>query len=98
MKLAWTPEARADRRAIYIYLEAENASAAMALDELFAKRSKQLITHPMTGRPGRVSGTRELVVHRNYLLVYDVTGETVRIIRILHAAQQWPPNDFQPTS
>ncbi|MDK4721420.1 type II toxin-antitoxin system RelE/ParE family toxin [Rhizobium sp. CNPSo 3968] len=56
MKLAWTPEARADRRAIYIYIEAENASAAIALDELFAKRSKQLMTHPMTGRPGRVSG------------------------------------------
>ncbi|MGV1761511.1 type II toxin-antitoxin system mRNA interferase toxin, RelE/StbE family [Rhizobium sp. P44RR-XXIV] len=98
MKLAWTPEARADRRAIFSYIEAENASAAIALDELFAKRSTQLITHPMTGRPGRVSGTRELVVHRNYLLVYDLADETVRIIRILHAAQQWPPNDVQPLS
>ncbi|QYA13391.1 type II toxin-antitoxin system RelE/ParE family toxin [Rhizobium sp. AB2/73] len=96
MKLAWTPEARADRRAIYTYIEAENATAALALDELLAKRSKQLITHPMTGRPGRVSGTRELVVHRNYLLVYDLADEMVRIIRILHAAQQWPPSDFQP--
>ncbi|WP_348648160.1 type II toxin-antitoxin system RelE/ParE family toxin [Rhizobium sp. BK609] len=56
MKLAWTPEARADRRAIYIYIEAENASAAIALDKLFAKRSKQLITHPMAGRSGRVPG------------------------------------------
>ncbi|AYG64785.1 MULTISPECIES: type II toxin-antitoxin system RelE/ParE family toxin [unclassified Rhizobium] len=98
MKLAWTPEARADRRAIYTYIEAENASAAIALDELFAKRSKQLLAHPMAGRPGRISGTRELVVHRNYLLVYDLTDEMVRIIRILHAAQQWPPNDFQPIS
>jgi hypothetical protein len=35
-------------------------------------------------------------VHRNYLLVYDLADETVRIISILHAAQQWPPNDFQP--
>jgi len=96
VKLAWAPEARADRRAIYTYIEAENSSAAITLDELFAKRSKHLITHPMTGRPGRVSGTRELVVHRNYLPVYDLAGETVRIIRILHAAQQWPPDDFQP--
>ena len=98
MKLAWTPEARADRRAIYTYIEADNASAALALDELFAKRSTQLIAHPMTGRPVRVSGTRELVVHRNYLLVYDLADETVRIIRILYAAQQWPPNDVQPVS
>ncbi|MDE1991729.1 MAG: type II toxin-antitoxin system RelE/ParE family toxin [Rhizobiaceae bacterium] len=98
MKLAWTPEARADRHAIYAYIEAENAAAALMLDELFAKRSRQLITHPMTGRPGRVSGTRELVVHKNYILIYDFAGETVRIIRILHAAQQWPPLDFQPVS
>jgi addiction module RelE/StbE family toxin len=98
VKLAWTPEARADRRAIYTYIEADNAAAALALDELFAKRSTQLIAHPMTGRPGRVSGTRELVVHRNYLLVYDLADETVRIIRILHAAQQWPPRDVRPTS
>ena len=98
MKLAWTPEARADRRAIYSYIEADNAPAAIALDELFAKRSTQLIAHPMTDRPGRVSGTRELVVHRNYLPVYDLTGDMVRVIRILHAAQQWPPNDVQPVS
>ncbi|MGY5807341.1 type II toxin-antitoxin system RelE/ParE family toxin [Rhizobium sp. LEGMi198b] len=66
MNLIWTPEARADRHAIYTYIEADNAAAALALDELFAKRSAQLIAHPMTGRPGRVSGTRELVVHRHY--------------------------------
>jgi addiction module RelE/StbE family toxin len=98
VKLAWTPEARADRRAIYTYIEADNAAAALVLDELFAKRSMQLVTHPMTGRPGRVSGTRELVVHRNYLMVYDLAGETVRVIRILHTAQQWPLSDVQPAS
>ncbi|WP_425337606.1 type II toxin-antitoxin system RelE/ParE family toxin [Rhizobium leucaenae] len=64
MNLVWTPEAKTDRRAIYTYIEADNASAALALDELFARRSAQLVTHPMVGRPGRVPGTRELVVHR----------------------------------
>lgn len=33
---------------------------------------------------------RELVVHRNYILVYDVTGDEVRILRVLHARRQWP--------
>ena len=50
------------------------------------------------GPTWRVSGTRELVVHRNYLLVYDLTGDMVRVIRILHAAQQWPPSNVQPVS
>lgn len=91
MKLAWTPEAKADRRAIYRHIEPDNARAAIELDELFSQRTLQLVKHPMLGRPGRVDGTRELVVHRNYLVVYDIDGELVRIIRILHAARQWPP-------
>ncbi len=43
------------------------------------------------GRPGRVPGTREWVVHRNYMLIYDQTDTEVRILRLLHAARQWPP-------
>ncbi|MFC3441026.1 type II toxin-antitoxin system RelE/ParE family toxin [Sphingobium rhizovicinum] len=42
------------------------------------------------GRPGRVTGTRELIVHRNYMLIYDVVGDVVRILRILHTRRQWP--------
>jgi len=37
--------------------------------------------------------TRELVVHKNYILIYDTTVELVRILRVLHAARQWPPAD-----
>lgn len=51
-----------------------------------------MINFPNMGRQGRVSGTRELVVHPNYLLVYDVVGDRVRILRVLHAAMQWPPS------
>jgi plasmid stabilization system protein ParE len=32
-----------------------------------------------------------LVAHQNYILVYDVTGDLVRVLRVLHAARQWPP-------
>jgi plasmid stabilization system protein ParE len=42
------------------------------------------------GRPGREAGTRELVAHKNYILVYDVTADMVRVLRVLHAARQWP--------
>jgi len=91
MELFWTPEATQDRDEIYNYIEADNPAAALALDELFAEKAGRLVDHPGLGRLGRVAGTRELVVHQNYILVYDVTGDLVRVLRLLHAARQWPP-------
>jgi len=91
VRLFWTPEALDDRRAIYEYIEADNPFAALRLDELFSEKVRHLIAHPRLGRIGRVSGTRELVVHKNYLLVYDITVDSVRVLRVLNAAMQWPP-------
>lgn len=91
MKLFWTAEAVEDRRAVYAYIKADNPNAALALDELFSARAARLTNHPGLGRPGRVGGTRELVVHRNYILIYDTAGDLVRVLRVLHAARQWPP-------
>lgn len=90
MKLYWTPEAIQDREAIYDFVENNNAIAALTLDELFEEKSAQLIDYPAFGRTGRVAGTRELVVHQNYILIYDLTGNQVRIIRLLHVARPWP--------
>lgn len=90
MALRWTPEAVQDREAIYDYIEADNPIAALALDERFEVGAGRLVDHPGLGRRGRVSGTRELVVHPNYILVYDVAGDLVRVLRVLHAARQWP--------
>lgn len=91
MRLFWTPEALDDRRAIYAYIEADNPSAALALDELFSEKASRLVDHPGLGRLGRITGTRELVAHQNYILIYDKAGDFVRVLRVLHAARQWPP-------
>lgn len=91
MRLFWTPEALDDRRAIYDYIEADNPRAALTLDELFSEKVRNLIDHPGLGRIGRITGTRELVVHKNYILIYDTTVDQVRVLRVLHAARQWPP-------
>lgn len=91
MELFWTPGATQDRDEIYDHIEADNPAAALALDELFAEMAGRLVDHPVLGRPGRIAGTRELVVHQNYILVYHVASDLVRVLRVLHAARQWPP-------
>jgi addiction module toxin, RelE/StbE family len=87
----WTPEASRDRDDIFDHIAADKPAAALALDELFAEKAGRLVDHPGLGRPGRIAGTRELVAHQNYTLVYDVVGDLVRVLRVLHAARQWPP-------
>ena len=49
-----------------------------------------LIEQPKLFKAGRVKNTREAVVHPNYVLVYEVSGNTVTILSVLHASQVWP--------
>ena len=90
MRLVWTRLANADRQKIREYIAQDNPAAALALDELFAEKTKRLVDHPNLGRPGRVAGTRELVAHQNYILIYDTVGDQVRLLRVLHASRQYP--------
>ena len=90
MRLVWTRLANADRQKIREYIAQDNPAAALALDELFSEKTKRLVDHPNLGRSGRVAGTRELVAHQNYILVYDTIGDQVRLLRVLHASRQYP--------
>lgn len=91
MLLYWTPEAIRDREAIYDYIEADAPGVALALDQRFEEQAGRLTRYPELGRPGRVAGTRELVVHPHYVLIHDVAYDMVRLLRVLYMARQWPP-------
>lgn len=93
MRLAWRHEAMADRDAIFDHIAQDNPGAALELDELIEAKADGLLEHPRRGRPGRVSGTRELVVHRNYLLVYKLDGDSIEVVNVVHARKAWPPVD-----
>jgi addiction module RelE/StbE family toxin len=94
VKLTWSPLAIADREDIFFYIAADNPAAAVALDQRIQEKAALLIDYPRAGRVGRVEGTRELVAHRHYILIYDVQDDRdrVRILRVLHTARQWPPH------
>lgn len=60
-------------------------------DEHIAQAVLRLVEFPESGRPGRVPGTRELVIPRTpYVVAYALTGDRIRILRVLHGAQMWP--------
>jgi toxin ParE1/3/4 len=52
-----------------------------------------LIDQPEIGRPGRIGGTRQLVISRSFIVIYRVHQniEQVEILRLVHGAQKWPP-------
>jgi addiction module RelE/StbE family toxin len=91
MKLEWSQLALEDRDRIFDYIEQDNPLAAIVVDERISKQVGLLIEFPECGRPGRIDGTRELVIgHTPYVVAYQIAGETVRILRVLHGAQLWP--------
>ena len=89
-ELEWKALAVADLMAIVDYISDDNPNAALALMEEIQSKVAQLPTHPKRCRPGRVEGTRELVVRPNYIVVYAETAAAVTVLRVLHAAQMWP--------
>ncbi len=89
-ELEWKAPAVADLMAIVDYISDDNPDAALALIEEIQSKVAQLPGHPKRCRPGRVEGTRELVVRPNYIVIYTETSAAVTVLRVLHAAQQWP--------
>lgn len=64
--------------------------AAQALKDKIEDKASRLMEHPRMHRAGRVNGTREMVAHPNYVVIYSDDADTVTILRVLHTAQQWP--------
>ena len=76
------------------YIAQDNPAAAIDLDGEIEVKAEQARQRPTLYRTGRVRGTREIVVRPNYVMVYRIEddGSTLAVLRVLHAAQQWPPD------
>lgn len=89
--LEWRQTARADLLAIVDYIPDDNPDAAQRLKDDIEAKAAKLPEHPKLYRTGRVPGTREMVVRSNYVVIYAEDARAVTILRVLHAAQHWPP-------
>ena len=90
LTLVWRDQARADVRAIFTYIAERDLAAAGRLREAINACAARLPEHPFMYRPGRAEGTREAVVHPNYILVYRVTADAVEILNVVHTRRQYP--------
>lgn len=86
----WTDEAILDLVEVIGYIEERDSIAAATLHDDIVQTAERLGFMPFLYRPGRVPGTREVVVRPNYLLVYQVGDGTLDVLRVLHARQQYP--------
>ena len=90
--IEWTQQAtrQLDQAHDYITLSGNNDLAARITMHI-ASSVQQLATFPMSGRSGRVPGTRELVISNSpFVVAYRIEKERIVILAIYHGAQQWP--------
>ena len=90
MDVIWSAVAEADLESLVDYIARDNFEAALAMDDLLRYAANELAFFPKKGKPGRFPGTRELVAHEHYLLVYTVTGESIHIVTVLHTSRRYP--------
>ena len=91
MRLEWTLPAFEDIQEAGRYIALDDPRAAKRMAERVREAVEYLVDQPNIGRPGRMQGTRELVISGTpFIAVYWVRGDVVQILRLLHHARQWP--------
>jgi len=94
MRIAWTTLAQHDLKTIYTYIAEDSPkNARKIVHRLHFAVITQLHGSPLSGRIGRIDGTRELIVpHLPYIIPYRTTEHGVEVLRVLHTSREWPSN------
>jgi toxin ParE1/3/4 len=92
MRTVWSPQAIDDLVALRTYIEQDNPAAARRIVLHIIQNIDTLLPRsPEMGRPGRVPGTRELIIPRTpFIVPYRLEGNTIQILRVFHGALRWP--------
>ncbi|HSV54128.1 MAG TPA: type II toxin-antitoxin system RelE/ParE family toxin [Burkholderiaceae bacterium] len=90
LPIVWRVRARDSLADIVRHISQHNPIAARRIKTLIEEAVLPVAEHPYLFRPGRVPGTREVVAHPNYIVVYLVAAERIEVVHVLHARQQYP--------
>ena len=88
----WSPEAIDDLASLRYYIAKDNPAAAQRVVLHILHTIEALLSeHSAMGRPGRVPGTRELLVPDTpFIVLYRVHDRTIQVLRVFHTARRWP--------
>ena len=91
MKIVWSAAAVRHLQEVVEYIQAESAEGAITTRRRILETALRVGQVRYSGRVGRMDGTREAVVPRSpYIVVYQLSSQSVEILGIWHAARQWP--------
>ena len=92
MTPVWSPEAIEDLASLRAFISQDDPAAAQRVGLHIIHNVEVLLpVNPDMGRPGRVPGTRELVIPGTpFIAPYRVQGGMTQILRIFHGARRWP--------
>ena len=91
MRVRWLRKALANLDEEGEYIARDNPAAAARVVLRILSAVELLKQNPAIGRPGRVAGTRELVVTETpYVVPYRVREDVVEVLRVFHGARRWP--------
>lgn len=91
MRVALTPRAKRSLDGIVLYIADDDPDIALVVRDRVMQALEYLRNYSEMGRPGRVSGTRELPVRKTrYVIVYKLDESRLDVLDVRHGAQQWP--------
>lgn len=90
--IEWTEQATQQLDQAHNYIALSNSEEVAARVTMrIVTGVQRLATFPMSGRSGRVPGTRELVVPNTpFIAAYAIDHDRIVILAVYHGAQQWP--------
>ncbi|SHI18595.1 type II toxin-antitoxin system RelE/ParE family toxin [Pollutimonas bauzanensis] len=90
LKISWLSTATDDLAEIITYIAERSPKAARNLKERIQDSVLPVADHPYLYKQGRVPGTREIVTHPNYIIIYRITHTDIEVINVLHARREYP--------
>lgn len=90
LPIIWSSKALDDLDDIVAFIGSRDGAAALRLQQQIEEAVAPVSSYPYMFRPGRVSGTREIVAHPNYIVIYRIAVDMILVTAVLHTRRKYP--------